>query len=256
MGINTRHRRAKRQYNLPVVSPSSSSRIPTSTSTPTAATTQSTVGIAKPEAAGISCSYIGNTGVPDQLGGVVFSTLAAVLNCQSLPVPLLSSPLLSSLLLFPLSAPLLSISTILQRLTEIDTTGLVLLLALLSELPPPSSIVQRFWSYVLPSFGESAGVGGVGAAQIYVASVFLSHSVEGFPLVGAWMCMSMGVVNLLFVRPPTLPSLCSSLTLSHIVGISPLLLNQDIPISYPLRALQSSLLPLPIEISTRCLLRL
>lgn len=201
MGVAARrHRLAKRQYNLPVVSPTYSSKVSSPTTSPGAVVPQSAV---RSEAVGVTCSYIGNTSVPDQLGGVVFSTLAAVLNCtSSLPSPLPLShstddtenrsrppprtPLGTSSTRKSRPAILVLRPTRLWRVSRCRRSRRC---ADLRRFVLPFPCVRRRFSFPFVLFTNG----------------FRWCRVVGFPLVGAWMCMTMGVVNLLFVRPPSPP---------------------------------------------------
>ncbi|GAA5824267.1 hypothetical protein JCM3770_004379 [Rhodotorula araucariae] len=80
----------------------------------------------------------------------------------------------------------------------------ILLLALLSELPPPfpplsrpEVLLERFWSAFFPPFGGEYGVGVLGATQVFVGAQVLSHYTTGWVQVSAWLLFLVGIFNLL-----------------------------------------------------------
>ncbi|ORY78920.1 hypothetical protein BCR35DRAFT_304953 [Leucosporidium creatinivorum] len=103
-----------------------------------------------------SCAYIGETSVPKQVGGILFSTLERIF------------------------------------------CALILIFALLAEIPPHSRFTQRFWTYCFPPFGESFGTGVLGVVQVFVGCSALSHSNQQFPLVAFWFLFIVGFLNILF----------------------------------------------------------
>nr|CRX79034.1 hypothetical protein [Leucosporidium scottii] len=54
--------------------------------------------------------------------------------------------------------------------------AIILIFALLAEIPPHSRFTQRFWTYAFPPFGESFGTGVLGVVQVFVGCSALSHS--------------------------------------------------------------------------------
>ncbi|ORY78906.1 hypothetical protein BCR35DRAFT_352863 [Leucosporidium creatinivorum] len=103
-----------------------------------------------------SCAYIGETSVPKQVGGILFSTLERIF------------------------------------------CAIILIFALLAEIPPHSRFTQRFWTYCFPPFGESFGTGVLGVVQVFVGRSALSHSNQQFPLVAFWFLFVVGFLNILF----------------------------------------------------------
>ncbi|BGP41104.1 hypothetical protein JCM10450v2_005135 [Rhodotorula kratochvilovae] len=80
----------------------------------------------------------------------------------------------------------------------------ILLLALLSELPPPfpplsrpDVALERFWTAFFPPFGGEYGVGVLGAVQVFVGAQVLSHYTTGWVQVSAWLLFLIGIFNLL-----------------------------------------------------------
>ncbi|GJN91435.1 hypothetical protein Rhopal_004456-T1 [Rhodotorula paludigena] len=77
----------------------------------------------------------------------------------------------------------------------------ILLLALLSELPPPfpplsrpAVLLQQLWTSFFPPFGQEYGVGVLGAVQIFVGcQVFTT----GWVQVSAWFLFLVGILNFL-----------------------------------------------------------
>ncbi|KAI5474641.1 hypothetical protein MNV49_002711 [Pseudohyphozyma bogoriensis] len=75
---------------------------------------------------------------------------------------------------------------------------IILLFMLVSEMPPPTTFVERFWHYAFPPLGENFGVGVLGVLQTFIGSSLLSHSVSGLPQVGGWFLFIVGLLNILF----------------------------------------------------------
>ncbi|GAA6007352.1 uncharacterized protein JCM10292_005504 [Rhodotorula paludigena] len=80
----------------------------------------------------------------------------------------------------------------------------ILLLALLSELPPPfpplsrpAVLLQQLWTSFFPPFGEEYGVGVLGAVQVFVGCQVLSHYTAGWVQVSAWFLFLVGILNFL-----------------------------------------------------------
>jgi len=101
-----------------------------------------------------SCGYVLSTNVPDQAGGILFSTLYAFFNI------------------------------------------VLLVFILTSEIPLPriSAFLDRWFA----PLGPSHGVGWLGAIMLWIAAGVLSHHVNTFSLVSAWLLFVLGVFNLCF----------------------------------------------------------
>lgn len=54
--------------------------------------------------------------------------------------------------------------------------GILLLFALVSEMPPPSKYTQLFWAYAFPPLGEMFGVGVLGIMQVFIGCSILNHA--------------------------------------------------------------------------------
>ncbi|KIO18869.1 hypothetical protein M407DRAFT_31457, partial [Tulasnella calospora MUT 4182] len=78
---------------------------------------------------------------------------------------------------------------VLNRLFII-TTSVILVL---SEIGWPTSFFRNF----LPVLGPDFGVGILGAVQWITAASILSHHVEAFPLVSAWLLFAVGCINII-----------------------------------------------------------
>ncbi|BGO99637.1 hypothetical protein NBRC10513v2_004720 [Rhodotorula toruloides] len=82
--------------------------------------------------------------------------------------------------------------------------AVILLLSLISELPPPfaplsrpARLLARFWAAFFPPFGEEYGVGVLGAVQVFIACQVLSHWTTGWVQVSAWLLFLVGIFNFL-----------------------------------------------------------
>lgn len=63
----------------------------------------------------------------------------------------------------------------------------------MSEVGWPSSFFRNF----LPVLGPDFGVGILGAVQWITAASILSHHVDAFPLVSAWLLFAVGCINII-----------------------------------------------------------
>jgi hypothetical protein len=133
-----------------------------------AARASSTTASATASSEMTTCAYVGDTTVPRQVGGVLFSTLERIFCGEGSPKvaflapKLIAEPCFSSVLSPPFAPSLL--------------TAIILIFALLAEIPPHSRFTQRFWTYAFPPFGESFGTGVLGVVQVFVGCSALSHS--------------------------------------------------------------------------------
>ncbi|BGP33091.1 hypothetical protein JCM10296v2_004880 [Rhodotorula toruloides] len=82
--------------------------------------------------------------------------------------------------------------------------AVILVLSLISELPPPfaplsrpARLLARFWAAFFPPFGEEYGVGVLGAVQVFIACQVLSHWTTGWVQVSAWLLFLVGIFNFL-----------------------------------------------------------
>lgn len=78
---------------------------------------------------------------------------------------------------------------VLNRLFIISTTVILVM----SEVGWPSSFFRNF----LPVLGPDFGVGILGAVQWITAASILSHHVDAFPLVSAWLLFAVGCINII-----------------------------------------------------------
>ncbi|GAA5935518.1 uncharacterized protein JCM15063_001062 [Sporobolomyces koalae] len=107
-----------------------------------------------------SCAYISSTSIPTQPGGALFSTLSRICCC------------------------------------------FVLVLSLVSEISPPITTrvgqwIERWWTYAFPPFGHEFGTGVLGAVQVFMECIVLSHAVGKLTQVSGWILFVIGILNLL-----------------------------------------------------------
>lgn len=75
--------------------------------------------------------------------------------------------------------------------------GLILLLALCAELPPPTRFTDRFFLFAFPPFSSKFGPSVLGLVQVFLGSDILAKSTAGLTQAAAWLLFIVGFVNLL-----------------------------------------------------------